>query len=350
MSSAQSLKKCIVLDLDNTLWGGVVGEDGKDGLALSTTPPGAYFIAFQQALLDMAQRGIILAVNSANNYEETMDVIRTHPNMILKEQHFAAFRINWKDKVENMQELAHELNIGLDSMVFLDDNPINRAAMRQMLPMVETPELPADLAAYAQFLLSLPFFPDTATTDEDKMRGNLYVTERLRRESEKAFEDKEAFLESLRIEVRVFVNDQSALARLSQLTEKTNQFNTDKKPMTESELAAAMTSDTHAVFHARVIDRFGDQGITAFALVEKGTPSWHIASLLLSCRVIGRGVEEAFLHAVAQRALAEGAESLTIALRPTDKNKPAQDFVAKMFPTPVLSVRSVECPAWVTLA
>ena len=325
------MKKCIVLDLDNTLWGGVIGEDGFDGISLSLAPPGSSFIAFQQALRDLYDRGIILAINSANNPADALHVIRDHPNMILKENNFAAMRINWNDKVDNMRELARELNIGLDSMVFLDDSPVNRENIRSFLPEVETPELPADPSQYARFLHSLPYFESSAITDEDKMRGNLYVTERLRKEAEKHFEDRGAFLKSLGIELTVRENDPSSVARLAQLTEKTNQFNIKKHPLSEKEIVSYMKSENHAVFHARAIDQFGDQGIIAFALVRKDAAMWHIESLLMSCRVIGRGIEDAFVAAIAKRAAEEGVHDIDIVFEHSEKNEPARAFVERVF-------------------
>ena len=344
------MKKCIVLDLDNTLWGGVVGEDGAENLALSLAPPGASFIAFQQALRDLYDRGVILAINSSNNSDDALGVIRTHPNMILKEPHFAAARINWNDKVANMRELAQELNIGLDSMVFLDDSPLNRESMRTFLPEVETPELPADPSQYTKFLHSLPYFKADAITDEDKMRGNLYVTERLRREAEKSFESREDFLQSLGTGLEVFEDDPSALARLAQMTEKTNQFNVLKRPLSEREIEAFMRDGKYAVFHARAIDQFGDHGIIAFALVRKDAERWHIESLLMSCRVINRGIEDAFVAAIARRAQVEGSASLSITFEPSDKNGPARTFVGRLFgdalEAPVLQFQT---PQWVTV-
>lgn len=344
------MKKCIVLDLDNTLWGGVVGEDGMENLALSLSPPGNSFIAFQQALRDLYDRGILLAINSANNPEDALGVIRNHPNMILKENHFAASRINWNNKVDNMRELAAELNIGLDSMVFLDDSPLNREAMRTFLPEVETPELPADPSHYVKFLHGLPYFEAGTITDEDKMRGNLYVTERLRREAEKKSESREAFLQSLGTEVAVFEDDLSVLARLAQMTEKTNQFNVLKRPFSERELEAFMHDGKYAVFHARALDQFGDHGIIAFALVHKQESRWHIESLLMSCRVINRGIEDAFIAAIAKRAAQEGATSLGITFEPSEKNEPARTFVERLFQgqleAPVLQFQP---PDWVTV-
>lgn len=342
------LKKCIVLDLDNTLWGGVIGEDGMEGIALSMKEPGASFIAFQQALKDMYDRGIILAINSQNNPEDALEVIRTHPNMILKESNFAAARMNWDDKVQNMKELAAELNIGLDSMVFFDDSPTNRAAIRSFLPEVEVPEI-NDPQLYAKVLHSLPYFPTSAMTDEDKMRGNMYVTERLRMEAEKNFEKREDFLQSLGLELVVSKNNTDALARLSQLTEKTNQFNTNKCPLSPDEVASRMNNKKSEVFQAQLTDRFGDHGIIALALVKKDSDNWHIDQMLMSCRVFGRDVEHALLSAIASAAQKEGAKTLTISFEPTEKNAPAKTFVEKVFTQGAVSVAETKVPAWITL-
>jgi FkbH-like protein len=342
-------KKCIVLDLDNTLWGGIVGEDGPEGIALSHKGAGANFIAFQQALLDMHDRGIILAINSNNNPDDAWEVIRKNPNMILKEKHFAAHRVNWNDKATNLRELAKELNIGLDSMVFFDDSPTNRHAVRGLLPEVEVPELPEDPALYTKTLLSLPYFATKAITDEDKMRGNLYVTERLRKEAEKNFTSQEEFLKSLDLEVQVFRNNPESADRLAQLTEKTNQFNTNKHPLTPEEVRALVDSSGDEVFHARVTDRFGDHGITAVAFISKPDGRWHIDTLLMSCRVLGRGIEEAFMHAIGSAAENEGAETITLTFVETEKNAPARTFVERVFAGGALSPSATELPPWITL-
>ena len=338
-------KKCVVLDLDNTLWGGVIGEDGMEGIQLSLSSPGAGYVAFQQSLRDLFDRGILLAINSRNTPEDALAVIRTHPNMILKEEHFAASRINWKEKTENIKELAQELRIGLDSMVFLDDDPVNRATMRALVPEVTTPELPHDPAEYASFLLSLPYLPSAAITDEDKMRGNLYVTERLRMESEKEFESREDFLKNLKLRMHVYEDGDADLARLSQLTEKTNQFNINKRPLTEDEIAQYARADTHKIFYARLTDRFGDSGIIALALVATGAKEWHIEQMLMSCRVLLRGVEDAFLAAIGKRAREAGATALTIQFIPSEKNKPAADFVERVFGATALPVERIEIPS-----
>lgn len=344
------MKKCIVLDLDNTLWGGIVGEDGPGGIKLGPTPPGSYFLAFQQALLDLHNQGVLLAVNSKNNFNDALEVIRTHPNMILKEHHFGAMRINWDDKVKNLCDLAKELNIGLDSMVFLDDDRTNRLLVRAILAEVETPDLPENPVGYVKFLHSLPYFKVAAITDEDKMRGSFYVTERLRKEHEKKFVSREDFLKSLETEVHCFVDDISSLSRLAQLTGKTNQFNTNKRPMSEDEIGQYAADPKYAVFHADASDCFGSHGIIAFALVNKGDQEWTIESLLLSCRVLGRGIEEAFLESVRSLAARYGAKQLNVDFKPTDTNQPARDFIERHFNRYTLPVSKGDfMPGWIRL-
>jgi FkbH-like protein len=344
-------KKCVVVDLDNTLWGGVVGEDGFENLALSLKSPGNSFIAFQQALLDLYDRGVLLAVNSRNNPEDALKVIREHPNMILKEKHFAALRMNWNDKSENMRDLAHELNIGLDSMVFLDDDPTNRGLVRAILPEVEVPELPTDPSEYARFLNALPYFPAEAITDEDKMRGNLYVTERLRKEEERQHSTKEDFLKSLALVMDFYEDDDSAAPRLSQMTEKTNQFNVDKTPFSEEQIRSFVQGAGRRVFHARLSDKFGDYGIVLLAVAELRGKTWHIPSLLMSCRAFGRGVEHAFLSTIAKRAREAGAEQLTIAFTPSSKNIPAREFIDAVFKKEqAVRISNIsDSPAWIQI-
>lgn len=343
-------KKCIVLDLDNTLWGGVVGEDGMDGIKLSLDPAGASFVAFQRALLDLHDRGIILALNSRNNLKEALKVIRTHPNMVLKEKNFAAIRINWKDKSDNIRELAKELNIGTDSMVFIDDDPVNRALVRATLPEVEVPELPVDPSNYAKFLISLPYFALTAITDEDRMRGNLYVTERLRKEAEKNFRSRKKFLKDLGLEFHIFTDEPSTVARLAQMTEKTNQFNFNKQPMSEKKILNLIKNPKYKVFYGRLIDRFGDYGITNFAVAEDKGSLWNISHFLMSCRVIGRDVEKAFISSIARSAKVSKIKKISTTFIQTDKNKPAEEFVKKLFKKNIMPVHTfLKPPGWIKI-
>lgn len=337
-----SIKKCLVLDLDNTLWGGVIGEDGIGGIKLGLTPPGSFFLAFQQAVLDLSDRGIILAISSKNNYEDAIEVIEKHPNMILKKNNFSAMRINWNDKAENIREMARELNIGLDSMVFLDDNPAERLAVSSTIPEVEVPELPADPKDYASFLINLPYFEKNIITDEDKMRGSMYVTERLRKKEEENYKSKDEYLKALGVQVLFYVNDKSAVSRLAQLTEKTNQFNSNKMPLTEDEILALMKNKNARVVHISASDRFGDYGIIGLAIIKIKGEEWNIESLLMSCRALDRGIEEVFLGAMGKTAKDEGVKKISVEFRKTDKNKPAEDFISKYLPDGSLPVDNAE--------
>ncbi len=341
------MKKCIVLDLDNTLWGGVVGEDGIDGISLSLQSPGNSFIAFQQALLDCYNRGIILAINSRNNPEDAWEVIRNHPNQILKEHHFAAARINWNDKATNIRELAKELNIGLDSMVFFDDDATNRELVKALIPEVTVPDLPESPKEYTKFFNSLPYFTSEVITDEDKMRGNLYTTERLRKEEEKLHDSKDSFLSSLSLELFIYKNDSTCIPRLSQLTEKTNQFNVLKRPLTEQEVASYIMDSAYDVYHGKLSDCFGDYGVIIFAIVKKEKNTWNIDSLLMSCRVFGRGVEQAFLYFILAEARKVGVSKVSISFSPSEKNRPAQEFIDTFFDSSRNAKHSVQQPGWI---
>jgi len=341
-------KKCLVLDLDNTLWGGVVGEEGIGGIRLGFEVPGSYFLSFQQAILDLHNKGVILAINSKNNKQDALNVIKNHPNMILKDRHFAAIRINWNDKVENMCEIAEELNIGLDSMVFLDDDPYNRSLVRNLLPEVEVPELPSNPSQYTSFLMESAYFGQGELTDEDKMRGSMYVTERLRKKTEVQHSSRESFLHGLGLKVSCFLDDTSCLARLAQLTEKTNQFNFNKIPLTEEDILVYINSPKHVVFHLSARDSFGDYGVIGFALIFKDKYIWRLDSLLVSCRALGRGIEEAFLDVILKHAREEEVESIEAVFKESERNQPAKAFLETYFDNMHYSIGANKItPTWI---
>lgn len=340
-------KKCLVLDLDNTLWGGVVGEVGTNGIDIGFEIPGSYFLAFQQAVLDLYDRGIILAINSKNNLKDVIDVFNKNPNMVLKEKHFAAMRVNWNDKTDNMRELAQELNISLDTIVFLDDDSVNRSFVQQVLPEVETPELPENPRRFAEFLMELPYFLKKELTNEDKMRGNMYITERLRRKAESEHTSSESFFKNLDLKAMCALDDSSCIERLSQLTEKTNQFNTNKVVMTKEEIMDFVASPNHAVFHISARDVYGDYGVIGFALVSKSDDIWSIESLLMSCRALGRGIEEAFISMIAENAKEDGVRRLVIVFNETEKNIPAKIFVERYFDNFVYDLNKGPIDNWV---
>jgi FkbH-like protein len=321
-------KKCIVLDLDNTLWGGIAGEDGFDGIKLGPTPPGNAYVEFQRYLLALYQRGIILAINSKNNLEDVLKIIRDHPNMILREENFACLKINWDDKVSNMKEIADQLNIGLDSMVFLDDDPINREYMRMNLPAVLTVELPQDPSHYAVLIQSMNEFNVLKITDEDTRRGKMYAQQHERKKLETSTPNLEEFLKQLELRVSIKNADTFTIPRISQLTLKTNQFNLSTKRYQEEDIARFAKDDKYLVRCAQVEDKFGDNGITGVFIVRKDTQKeWFIDTFLLSCRVMGREVEKGILGHIIKEAKNSGIEKIKAKFIPTNKNKPIENFL-----------------------
>ena len=322
-------KKCIVLDLDNTLWGGIIGEDGFNGIKLSHNDPvGKAFIEFQKYLLSLHERGIILAINSKNNFQDAIEVIKEHPNMVLREKHFACLKINWNDKVINLQEIAQELNIGLDSMLFMDDDQVNRGFVRDALPEVLTIELPSDPSLYARTLMELNEFNVLKITDEDKKRGEMYLQQKERIEFQKSSINFEEYLKQLKIKIHIKKADKFTIPRISQLTLKTNQFNLTTKRYQEEEIIRFSKDTKKIVGCARIEDKFGDYGITGAFIVNKDDPEeWIIDTFLLSCRVIGRGIEEGILDYIINDAKKNNVKRLIGNFIPTKKNKPAEDLL-----------------------
>ena len=296
-------KKCIVLDLDNTLWGGIVGEDGFNGIKLGPEPPGNAFLEFQKTLLSFHQRGIILAINSKNNYDDAIKVIREHPYMQLREDNFASLKINWNDKVSNLKEIASEINIGLDSIVFFDDDPVNREYVRVNLPQVETVELPKDPSEFTNILKHLNEFSVLKFTQEDQQRGKMYAEQRKRSDLEKLAPSLEEFLQQLEVKVSIKNANDFTIPRISQLTLKTNQFNLTTKRYQESDIKKFAQDSSYIVGCAQVEDKFGDNGITGVFIVDKKNPNeWYLDTFLLSCRVMGREVEKGILNYIINKA------------------------------------------------
>ncbi len=326
-------KKCVVLDLDNTLWGGIVGEDGPEGLQLGTSGIGNAFNSFQEALLQLSQRGILLAIASKNNPADALEVLEKHPEMVLRPVNFAAMRINWTDKPTNLREIARELNIGVDSLVFLDDNPVERSLMRQMLPEVLTVEMPSDPAQYRRTLLNLPDFEMLRITEEDLARARMYQEQQAREQFQQKYEGDsggvEKFLYDLQMRVQVARGDNITLPRIAQLINKTNQFNLTTRRYTEAEVREmAGSSDKYRIYGIKVVDRFGDNGLTGVVIAETQAENWRVDTLLLSCRVMGRTVETALINYLIEQAQAAGATRLEGQYIPTAKNS----VVSKFYP------------------
>lgn len=320
-------KKCIVLDLDNTLWGGIVGEDGFDGIKLGQDPIGKAFVEFQNVLLALHQRGIILAINSKNNLEDAMRVIKEHPDMVLREEHFSCMKINWNDKVSNIQQIANELNIGLDSMVFFDDDPRNREYVRSNVPQVLTVELSPDVALYAKTLMYMNDFHLLKITQEDIHRGKMYLQDKQRKDLEVSATNLTEFLKQLDIKLKIKKANDFTIPRISQLTLKTNQFNLTTRRYQEEEIKKFVNDQNYLIGCVQVEDKFGDNGITGVFIVKKENNSeWLIDTFLLSCRVMGRGIEEGILTYILQKAKEEGIVKVKGEFIPTKKNKPSENL------------------------
>ena len=322
------LAKAVAVDLDNTIWGGIIGEDGLDGIRLGTEYPGSAYQAVQRALLDLYQRGILLAVCSKNNREDALQALEKHPGMILKPWHFAAMRINWTEKSQNLREIAEELNIGIDALAFLDDNPIERQQVRSALPEVFVIDLPTDPVNFAGAIRQCPLFERLSLSAEDQQRGAIYEAQRERQQLERSVTSREDFYRSLEQEAEISRLTKANLARVAQLTNKTNQFNLTTRRYSEQQIADIAASEGWECFSLRLRDRFGDNGLVGVAITHLEGDVSQIDTLLLSCRVIGRSVETALLSFLAERARAHGARRLQGWFLPTKKNAPARDFYA----------------------
>jgi FkbH-like protein len=319
-------RKCIVLDLDNTLWGGIIGEDGMEGIALAEEGPGLAFTEFQEELAHLLRKGVLLAICSKNNEGDALEVLRRHPSMRLREDSFAAHRINWQDKAQNIRELAAELNLGLDSFVFIDDNPAERTLIRQSIPGVHVPEWPQEPSQYRAALLDLAaeHFGRVSITSEDRERTALYRAERERAGMAASAGSLTGYYRSLEMQARIGRADSFSIPRIAQLTQKTNQFNLTTRRYTEADIRAFSRQPDAVVLWLQLRDRFSDQGIVGVLILKRENgDAWRTDTFLLSCRVIGRGVENAFLGYAGQILLDRGAGYLTGEYLPTQKNRPA---------------------------
>jgi len=326
--------KLIVLDLDNTLWGGIVGEDGPGGIAIGGSGLGAAFAAFQDALLALRAQGVLLAVASKNNEADAFEVFDHHPGMRIRRDQLAAHRISWQSKSESLRELAGELSLGVDSFVFVDDSPTECAEVARVLPEVTVVQLPPDPARYVDALRAVPQLDRMALTDEDRMRAEAYAAEKARTAARAAAEGDpdalRAHLRSLELAVRVRRIGDDDVARAAQLTQKTNQFNLTTVRRSEADVEAMRRDPAWRLYALDVTDRFGDYGTTGLVFAHRvDDATWDLDTVLLSCRVLGRGVESALLRVVTADLVAAGAARLTGRLIPTKKNPPVRDFLPR---------------------
>ncbi|MGA2713510.1 MAG: HAD-IIIC family phosphatase [Bryobacteraceae bacterium] len=354
--------KVLVTDLDNTLWGGVIGEDGMDGIKLGREYPGASHHALQRVLLDLHNRGILLAIASKNNETDAVQAIEHHPEMLLRERHFAARQIHWESKVDSLRRIAEELNVGLDSLVFLDDNPVERENVRLALPEVTVIELPSDSMGYAKAVRNCPLFERVSSSEEDRKRGTLYAEQRQRKDLEQSATSVEDYYYSLNQRVELAKVTKQTLGRAAQLLKKTNQFNLTTRRHGEADIARFAADPDWDVYLARVMDRFGDNGITGVCITHRASGVCEIDTFLLSCRVIGRTVETAILHFIAEYNKKKGVSQIEGWFLPTQKNQPAESFYLSHKFTEKsrtdsgtlwaidLRESSIDCPPWIQLS
>jgi FkbH-like protein len=319
-------KKVLVLDADNTLWGGAVGDLGVDGIALGPDYPGSAYVAFQRRVLDLYHRGVVLCIASKNEPGAVERVLDEHPEMVLHREHFAALRVNWEPKPQNFQALAATLNLGLDSFVFVDDSPVECELMRAALPQVTTIRLPAEPALFAEVIERVDCFDQWTVSEEDRRRGELYRSEAGRRELETAAVDMPMFYRQLQMKIAIGVDVPAQVARASQMTNRTNQFNMHTIRCTPDDIRRFVDAADYHLVTLALADRYGDSGVVGLAVVRKAERDWVLHMLLMSCRVLGRTVENAFVAWIAGEARAGGATALVAEFVATPKNKPFAGF------------------------
>lgn len=320
-------RKLLVLDLDNTLWGGILGDDGRENLKLGS--PGAVgeaFARFQKEILSLKNRGIVLALASKNYEHNALDAIRNHPEMQLKMDDFSAWRINWEDKAANILAITNELNLGLQSVVFIDDNPAERGRVAEALPEVLVPEWPEDPCDYVTALRKLTCFSVTSLSDEDRQKTEMFLQEKQRNALKVNITDKREWLTSMEMKLTLETVNADNITRIVQLLNKTNQFNLRTRRLTQSELERWLR-EGNQLFAFRVADRFGDMGLTGLVGLGISEGRVELADFILSCRVMGRDVERAMLDSAIRYARSRGLEQVEVNYQQTAKNRPVFEFM-----------------------
>lgn len=327
-------RKCLVLDLDNTLWGGVIGDDGLDGIVLGEgSALGEAHLALQRYAKLLKERGIILAVCSKNDLGVAESAFRDHPEMALGRSDISAFVANWTDKAENLRAIAQQLNIGLDSLVFVDDNPVERARVRESLPMVAVPELPSDAANYVRCIADAGYFEAVSFTDEDRDRAGQYAANAEREALRTASQGIESFLRGLDMRMEFGPVAPVDLARATQLINKTNQFNTTTRRYTAEDVVKFASSPENLTLQFRLVDRFGDNGVVSVMVMRPvvgGPDVLEIDTWVMSCRVFGRELEFEVMNVAVEFARSRGVGELRADYIPTEKNGIVSDLYGRL--------------------
>jgi FkbH-like protein len=324
-------RRVLVLDLDNTIWGGIVGDDGIEGLALGTgTPMGETYSALQRMALSYKERGILLCVSSKNDEAIALEAFRHHPEMILREEDIAAFRVNWDDKAANIKAISETIDLGLDSFVFLDDNPAERKRVRDALPAVAVPELPEDPSEWITVLQAAGYFEQPGFSKEDRLRAGFYQANARRAAQLERIGNHDDYLRSLEMTLSISAFDAAGRKRIAQLISKSNQFNLTTRRYSEAEVASVASSPDAVTLQARLHDIFGDNGMISAVICLQQDRRWEIDTWIMSCRVLGRRVEETILQHLVRRARAAGITELIGRYIPTAKNNLVRDHFSRL--------------------
>lgn len=322
-------KKCIICDLDNTLWGGIIGQDGIENIKLGGSGIGESFVHFQKLLLNYYRQGIFLAVCSKNNYDDAMEVIEKHPDMVLRKKYFSGIKINWSDKVQNIKEIVKDLNVGIDSIIFIDDNPAECELVKQQLTEITVVNLIGAPDNYIKQLKEIKELQSAFLTSEDKKRNEMFAADNLRKEMKTSVSNMKDYYKSLQMTAFIEVNSSNNISRIAQLTQKTNQFNLTTKRYINENIKKFMNNNEYKIYTLKLTDKFGDNGIVLVAIIKSYTNLWKIDTFLMSCRVIGRQAETALLNEIIKDAEIKNVEVIKGDFIPTKKNKPAENFYEK---------------------
>ncbi len=322
------LKKAIIFDCDNTLWKGILGEDGMTGIDMSSQSKiGQMYNKVQQLAVWLSNQGVIIGLCSKNNPEDVDAVLKEHPDMKLTKENIVISKVNWQDKSTNLREIAKELNIGLNSLVFVDDSSFEINLIKDQIPEILTLHVPTAIYDYPSQLLKLVnrhFYLSGDTVDVEKTKQ--YKSQSLRNEEKVKYQSIEDYLASTEIEITIKENDLTQIPRIAQITQKTNQFNLTTKRYTENQIELFMSNKNDTIFSVSVKDKFGDSGLTAAIIVNKNNHTVNIDSFIMSCRIMGRNIEKAIMNYFVNKCKQNGVDEITAAFFPTIKNKPVSHF------------------------
>ncbi len=326
-----AIRKCVITDLDNTLWGGVIGDDGLEGIQIGELGLGHAFEEFQIWLKELKNRGIVLAVCSKNDENTAKEPFLKHPEMVLRLDDFSMFVANWEDKASNIRFIQETLNIGMDSIVFLDDNPFEREQVRRAIPDITVPELPEDPAQYLSHLRALNLFETASSSESDKDRTQQYQAEAKRTISRQQYQNYDEYLQSLNMVAEVKPFDRFQFPRIAQLTQRSNQFNLRTVRCTEAEIERMAEDDRFITFYFTLRDDFGDHGLISVVILEKtDSDTLFMYNWLMSCRVLKRGMEEFIINKVIDTARKEGYKRVVGEYIQTPKNAMVKDIYEKL--------------------